>query len=220
MKLVIVPGLSSPNCRKYRPVYGLLLEEGARRLPGCRPEVTLLPGQTDSSGEAQGEFLMPEASARLRDMLEHHSSDDVVVIARSTGCNVVANVLAGWKSSPVRKAVLWGPTPFWLYYHMFVRNTDENYAHAEDTGVRVSCGIAASGIPFESLLHETEKRILICAGTRDEYCPPAYLDYLRVIFRDKTNIEFEQVDGCAHSVTPDDTHRSQYADTIFGWLRG
>jgi len=220
MKVLIIPGLSSPNCEKYVTVYNPLKEETTGRIPNSTADILLLPGQEDREGAIKGEFSIPDASSVVRGVIEQCDDTQIALICRSTGCNVAAHLLAEWPDSPVQQAVFWGPPPFWLYYDMFVRNADTHYANAKDTGVRITEAIAQSATPFESLLKEVTCPIHICAGDEDPYCPPTYLAYLDAIFAKQSNIQVTLVPGCEHSVRPGDASYDLYVDTVFGWIRG
>lgn len=217
MKILIVPGLSSPNCAKYRPVYKLLEESACARFPGATVKTLVLPGQSNEKGEVSGEFLLPEASATVLDELSRCGCEGTVIIARSSGCNAVAHLLATHPECALPGVVLWGPPPFWLYYDMFVRDARVQVAEAAQNGVRITSRIAETATPFESILRCVTARTLICTGTMDELCPPQYAEYLKWLFRSCPHIEFSGV-PTPHSVTNSTAGKDLYINAIMGWI--
>lgn len=59
---------------------------------------------------------------------------------------------------------------------------------------------------------------MAATGTRDQYCPPAYIEYLKdvVAKEGKQNITFSIVEGCEHNVRKDSSQRWEgYIDLVF-----
>jgi hypothetical protein len=180
MKLLIIPGLSSPYCEQQRRVYFPLLEEANRRLPELQTELILLPGQIDEHGVAEGEFIMQDACEKVRSVLD--GSQDHCLVARSSGCTVVAELLATWKEAPVNKVVFWGPPPFWLYHDMFASGEGPFYEKACKTGVQITKKILVNCTPWESNISKFSQRLLLATGSEDVFCPPTYVDITEVLF--------------------------------------
>jgi len=218
MNVLILPGLSSPNCSEYRAVYRPLLAEADRRFPDGHSVALSLPGQLTQEATIDGEFLIPRAVEYVKSYLNGYPRDEWALIARSSGCSVAARLLADWQQAPVKKAVFWGPPPFWLFWHMFVRHAEENFVKAEMTGVEITPSIAASAVPFESLVPEIRCPLLVCTGSEDEFCPPSYLSYLETVWAKKDTLSFAIVEQCPHTVSEAHPSLSNYIDTIFGWL--
>ncbi len=219
MKTLIFPGLSSPNSRKYKDVYGLLIAEARKSFPNTEPEVILWSGQSNVGGRISGEFLVPTASTQASSRLRELHRQEVVIIARSSGCNVAAHCLANNSFDFVRKVVFWGPPPFWLYYDMFIHHAPENYAKAKETGVRIGKQIVSSAIPFESHLADIQCDLLVATGKEDQLCPPSYLRYLKSATEQrKRKLTFAVIDGCPHSVTYSSLGAQLFIAKIFGWL--
>jgi len=219
MKITIIPGLSSPNCDQYKAVYGPLLQEVVRRFPQANSEVVLLPGQLDASGCTEGEFLIPEAASRLRSVLETERSTEYFLIARSSGCNVVAELMSTWKDAPVKRIVFWGPPPYWLYFDMFAAGSGDYYEEALKTGVHLTTKIVQTSTPWESRLPSISCPVLLATGSQDTFCRPEYLDYIKASVPKQANFDFLTVRNCPHSVTPELPCWSDYCEAILGWLR-
>jgi len=222
MKIIIVPGLSSPYCDQQKPVYGPLLNETSRLFPQARAEVILLPGQSDARGHTEGEFLIPEATGQLRSVIESEKTEEHFLIARSSGCTVVAELLATWKDAPVKKVVFWGPPPFLLYYDMFASGEGPFYEKAHKTGVQITKRILINCTPWESNIAKFSQRLLIATGSKDMFSPPSYLDYvftLESLAHRIPTVEHNTVENCPHGVTPDMPCWTDYCQCILGWLR-
>jgi hypothetical protein len=218
MKIFIVPGLSSPHGEKYWPVYELLMQEAESRLPGCSAEVLHFAGHVDGAGQIEGELEIPPAAEELRQAVTGCGDDDVRLICRSTGCNIASQLLIDGGQDLIRKAVFWGPPPYWLYYHMFVRHLEKFLQKGRDSGSHISRHMAPSAPAFESLLQEIDTEVLVCAGTEDEYCPPTYMQYLEWVLEKSANISFAAVPECGHGVDRDSPNVDLYLDTVLGWL--
>ena len=200
-------------------MYGPLLEEASRRFPRARSEVILLPGQGDPNGHVVGEFLIPEAATRLRSTLEAEKTNDHFLIARSSGCNVVAELLATWEGTSVKRVVFWGPPPFWLYCDMFGTGKGMFYDKCAKTWVHVTKNIVQTTAPWESRLPSISCPVRLATGDRDNFCRPEYLKYIRACVANKGNFDFpDAVVNCPHSVTPELPCWSDYCEALFGWL--
>jgi hypothetical protein len=224
-KLIIVPGLSSPNSKKHRPVYECLLEQASGRLPAAKSEVLLLPGQADPQGNITGEFSIPDAAGFLKKRIQECTEGAVMLLARSSGCDVVAEALRNSETRKrVSRIVLWGPPPFWLYYDMFTvegLHTKPLPQRKDEDGLYPSSRIVPTAFPFETRLTELDDRTLIASGGKDEYSPPEYHKYLAWLCRKMNDKpKFEEVPDCPHSVTPQCQGWGKYCDVLFGWLNG
>lgn len=219
--LVIFPGLSSPNCDQYVPVYELLTDGARQRLPHASVELLTWPGQLDSTRGMEGEFSIPTAVEYARAYLKKRSDCEYLLLARSSGCNVAASLLLGAESpANVGRVAFWGPPPYWLYYEMFVVNREQNLKKAEKTGVRISDDLVLSTPPFEALLQKIPQEVLLATGTLDEHCPPSYLNYLRKTLPESEKLFFAVVDHCPHAVTSECKNADGFLDKVIGWLAG
>lgn len=219
MKLLIIPGLSSPYCEKQKRVYFPLLEEAKKRLPEIETKLVLLPGQNDERGIAEGEFLIPDACERIRSVLD--SGESYYLLARSSGCTVVAELLATWKDAPVKKVVFWGPPPFWLYHDMFASGEGPFFDKARETGVRITKKILVNCTPWESNIAKFSQRLLLATGEEDNFCPPSYIDYFVKAQAARTPaVEHDKVGkNCPHGPKPDMPCWSDYCQCVLGWFK-
>lgn len=219
MSMLILPGASGPFSAAYKPVYEPLIREAERRFPGTKIKCLSFPGQEDANGERNGELLIPDAATFAERYIRDQADPISTIIARSTGCSVAAMMMANWSDCPIRKAVFLGPPPFWIYWHLFIRHKAQSTARADSTGTTVTERLAQCATPYESLLPSaTNCRFLMCTGTQDEYCPPPYFDYLRMLWASNSNIDFAVVQNCPHTVTASHPNWSDYVETIFGWI--
>ena len=217
MKLLIIPGLSSPYCEQQQRVYFPLLTEAKKRLPEIETKLVLLPGQNDERGIAEGEFFIPDACERIRSVLD--SGENYCLLARSSGCTVVAELLATWKEAPVNKVVFWGPPPFWLYHDMFASGEGPFYEKARKTGVQITKMILTNCTPWESNITKFSQRLLLATGAKDIFCPPAYIDYIvKTQAARIPSIEHAEVQDCPHGPTSDMPCWADYCQCVLGWL--
>lgn len=216
--LLIFPGLSSPNCEKYIPVYQLIRDGAEKYMPNTMTDILCWPGQTNKDNQIKGEFSILNAVEYAREYLSQLADYDCMLIARSSGCNIATHLLSNNPPPNINKVVFWGPPPFWLYYDMFVINKKKNLQKAIETGLKVIDNVAPTAIPFEALFQKITCDLLIATGTLDIYCPPTYLSYLQSITTEKKNLDFAVLNDCPHAVTPECAKANEFIETIFTWL--
>ncbi len=116
--------------------------------------------------------------------------------------------------------MLWGPPPYWLAWQMFVRDIAQNQIVAKKKGLKVDSTFHATLKPIESLIGGVAISTIVATGTKDPYCTPTFIEYLRSIVEVSKNkfVTFQPaVPDAPHEVTDDNGNRvvESYASTLF-----
>ncbi len=206
MNLLILPGGGNPDSSPlYAEVYDLIVR--LAKLSGfqhVRADVRW-PGQTTAARFAKSPCLtFPAAVMHAKRMMERMPPGPFAVLGRSYGCFVALKL--GLEPAKLRrcptKLILWGPTPHWLLWELFARDFVANRRMARAKGLKIDRQFFNSTEPVESLVQSVAIQTEVVAGTKDKYCSPAFLDYLRRVAVKNPLVNVPRaVRGAPHEVT-------------------
>ena len=221
MNLLILPGAGNPDSPLYAKVYSLISCEAKKY--GYRSVFTDLrwPGHTtDHEYFSSKSISLPRSVQAARRRIDKLPKGAFTILGRFFG-SIVALKLAKTLTTTDRvpsRLILWGPPPYWLLWEMFVRDFLKNKAIAKSKGLKVDRDYHTSIEPVESMLKEVHLPTVVAAGTADQYCTPAFLDYLRALTAQNQFVKIRtSVPGATHEVTSDNYENilKVYSQTLF-----
>ncbi len=215
--LVVFPGMGNPDNSFYRKVY-FLIENEALKLGFKEVDISIRwPGHINEKRESVGTLLFDEAIncalSKIRELEDNNKN--YTLLGRSFGAIVACYCALSAKLKGLKKIILWGPPPYWLLWKMFKKDLMSNSKIAIDKGLMISETFFSSAIPIETLLPLLNYPITIATGTEDTYSPPAFLEYLRSLTGNKTNVYFKLVTGAIHEMTYDSPAWEEYVEILF-----
>ena len=204
MKLLIFPGGGSPDDKRYAKVYGLLSVR-AKDFGYSSVDISIRwPGQILKTGFA-GDVLtfqgaLDVAVAKLAETEQEGEPYDL--LARSFGTCVALKAVTVINAVHIRRIVLWGAAPLWVFWELFVRDLNHYKSIAHEKGLLVDESFFSTLEPLESLLKQTTHKVIVASGTDDKYSTPAFLAYLYQDVKGRGKyIEFRPpVKGAPHEV--------------------
>lgn len=217
--LLILPGGSNPQTELYKKVYNVISSAAKERY--IYKEVygdVRWPGQFAADTYEDAPFktftASVEVAAKAIHDLAHEPFD---ILARSYGCNVALYLASQkiWEKAP-RKMMLWGPSPYWKYWRMWVRDVKENQQKFKEKGLKIDHTFFRTLEPIEALITDVNIPTVVAAGTEDSMCDLHFFRYLQAIVeaneKSKRNertgelyVKFSMpVNGAKHEVTDDD----------------
>lgn len=205
MKLLILGGGGNPELPGYKEVYDLMAELASKygyesvdrttRWPGCAN-----PGEGDPGTRRTLDNALEAAREKVK-ALESEGTE-YHILGHCFGAMVSTRLAAEPESARLKKLILWGSIPYFVYWRMLVKDYAENVQDFRKKGSYIDETFFTSLIPNEELLRNVPCRTVVAHGEDDKYVPPAFHYYLRDMFRGKANLSFpELVKGAPHSVT-------------------
>lgn len=220
-RLIVLPGLSSPNHPDYKPVYDLLRNEGARR-GWSDVHVIEYPGQIDSKGNTPEQFSHAASITKAASVLTHvaESNCPFHVLGLSYGCNILLSVARSRglrESNGWQRATIWGPFSYWRTWQHF---------HEPESWSSAMKGTNPSGsprdfferiIPNEDLITKVALPVSVGVGSLDKYVTKPELDCLEAYCRQEAvgRRTFAHIEGCGHNVSVKDPGYMDYLDFVF-----
>ncbi|MEX1014969.1 MAG: hypothetical protein WDZ80_07480 [Candidatus Paceibacterota bacterium] len=209
MKLLIIPGGSDPYLRnneqssegELTPAYDLVKKEALNR---GYSEVILpsYPGHHSSGG---GELTVNSSFEAISTHIEkiEKLEEPYVVFCRSYGCQVFMFAIKNMALKNVKKATLWGPIPYYIYFqHLLVDFTQIKSIDSEK-GQSFSESLFKSIYPIEISINEININfpIQITSGSEDKHYQKEFHGFLSSINKNQ-NIQFPSpIPHLKHTVT-------------------
>ena len=229
MRLLVFPGAGSPDDGRYAKVYNLLKQAGPE-FGYEEVDISLRwPGQVNRNGGHFRDWLGRRRYLTLDQALSvaarkvaswEQEEKDYHILCRSFGTIVGLKLVIDMPWTCLKKLILWGVPPYWVAWKYGVQNLKQFKQQTLDKGVLLDDTFFESLVPPEALLEQAEVQTVVASGEKDEYCPPAYLTYLRDMFGSKTNLKFPApVKGAPHEVVQDELPESvveSYLEVLFG----
>ena len=181
MKLLIFPGGGNPAHESQAKVYDLLSERAKDFGYSSVDTSVRWPGHFCPTSPAGSDLTFQGAvNMAIAKLAEIEQQDEAYdILARSFGTYVALKAVTKINVQKLRRVVLWGPPPFWLFWELFVRDLPTSKADSESKGFLIDESPFPSLEPFESLLlQETQNKVIVATGTEDIYSKPAFLAYL------------------------------------------
>ncbi|MFB6198400.1 MAG: alpha/beta fold hydrolase, partial [Halobacteriaceae archaeon] len=205
MKLLVFPGGGNPSHQKYQSAYRLFKNE-APRYGYDEIDVSLRwPGHFTADVNHGEELTFDAGVSTALDYLREHEQQDerFDIVARSFGTLVSAQCAVDIRFEKLRKLILWGAPPFWLFWEMWVRDLDRSRKEGLAKGIQIGESFFSTLVPFEELIQELSYPVLVAGGSEDDFSPPAFRKYLKSLVSEKQNVVFDNVDGASHVVDGD-----------------
>ena len=199
-KLLVFPGVGSPENLFYSDVY-TLIEEGARRFAFDEIRICSWPGQKRTSNDKLTLHGAVSIAKEVIKEAENHS-ESYSIFCRSFGTIVCAKALNEIAVSGLDRIILWGPPPYSVLWGLFKRDFETTRKKALEKGTRIGGEFFNSITPIETLLpiSSLNKKTLIATGTGDKYSPPTFIDYLKSL-KDCADIRSAVVQDAEHEVS-------------------
>jgi hypothetical protein len=203
MKLIVIPGAADPKT-SYKEVYDLLEEEATRR-SFTKFIVKNYPGHysyDDNSYLSVAETVNIIRSAILE--LEE-KKESYIVLCRSFGCLPFVEFLKSYPENIVflKKVVLWGVSPYYLWYKNFFKEFDPKVF--KDRNVRVKRELFDEIYPVELSIDEISKnlnfKIYITSGDQDHHHPVHFQTLLKTMNQNPTIVLSDMIEGEGHAIT-------------------
>lgn len=209
MKLLIIPGGSDPYLLKYKqvskdelaPAYKLVRKEALNR---GYSEVILpnYPGHYSSGG---GELTVDSSFEAISTHLEETEllAEPYVVFCRSYGCQVFLYALKRMALKNIKKATLWGPILYHIYFQDLVENFAKTVSKAPENCQSFSENLFNSIYPIELSINEIDNNfpIQITSGSKDPDYQKEFHLFLHSI-NQNPNIQFSPlIQDVGHTVT-------------------
>jgi hypothetical protein len=214
----IFPGLSSPAAEYYRDGYQAVTDEARRR--GFEPELIHYPGQQKPDGRLDGVLSLrasvADGCARIEAALAS-GAKTYRLIGFSFGCFVALRIAQQLQDRPPQLVTLWGPLPFWKCWDNYCGDRTDRHT---GSGTRILMPLEAffgELVPIEHLIGTMGAPLHVCLGEKDEYAPPAFLEYLKhgCGIGAKRERHFTLGEGCTHTMMPSNEGWSKYAEALF-----
>lgn len=199
MKLLVFPGVGSPENPIYAEVYSLI-EEGAKRFGFGSIKICYWPGQIEAE---EDELTLDGAVNVAKQKIQEAENDGepYCILGRSFGTIVCAKTLSEISVSKFKSIILWGPPPFPVLWELFKRDFEKTKLTAEQKGTRISDRFFDSITPLETLIPNIKHPTVIATGTEDKYCRPYFISYLKKLVNNTDNLSLRVVNGAPHEVT-------------------
>ncbi|HZW40306.1 MAG TPA: hypothetical protein VFF33_13490 [Ignavibacteriaceae bacterium] len=216
MKLVVFPGGADPRTT-YKDVYTILEDEAKRR---AYTEFILKNFPGHYSYDDCSWFSMKETVKIIYSSISELEKKEefYIVLCRSVGCNPFIEFL---KSIPknvtyLKKVVLWGPSPYYLWYKLLKNDFLGSAGEFIKKGFRVCSELFDEIYPLELSISEISKElpcnIYITSGELDEFYPEHFRQLLMAINTNPKIILAERIRGERHAI---DKYNKEYIDLIF-----
>lgn len=195
-KLLIFPGVGSPENMEYEPVYSLL-EKGAKGYGYDQVSICHWPGQSATETDI---LTLGGAVEIAKDAINscENEEGEYSILGRSFGTIVAARVLSEIKPTRLNRVIMWGPPPYSVLWKLFKLEIDKSKQTAKGKGTRIDNSFFDSIIPFESLILSIDHTTVIATGTEDPWVPPSFIGYLETLLHGKNNLSFRVVNGAGH----------------------
>lgn len=204
MNLVIFPGGGNPDSALHAQVYALITLRASAFGYSTVDTSVRWPGHC-SAGQTEQVLTFDGALSVAQTVLEKYeqSGEEYDILARSFGTYVALKSTMSKEFQTIRRIVLWGPPPFWNMWQIFVRDLVNTKDAALAKGLNIDARFFPSLEPIESLLLETERRVIVATGSEDKFATPPFHEYLtQMATRKRDNITFRPVvQGAPHEVT-------------------
>lgn len=213
MKLIIFPGAADPHTT-YKDAYDLLRKEAKRR----KLTEFILQNYPGHYSYDDNSYLSMSASVNLiRSSIRklELKKEQYIVVCRSFGCLPFIEFLKLHtnKMIHVKKVILWGCSPYHLWYSFF-KDFDPNVFR--DKNVRVKPGLFKSIYPVELSINEISNtasfNTFITSGDQDHYHPVYFQELLKAINKNPKVVLPDLVKGEGHTIT---RYNKKYFDLIF-----
>lgn len=216
-KLLILPGIGSPENELYSQVYKLITE-GAHSYGYTDVKICLYPGQRKTGID---ELTLPGAvnAAMVEVDNFQRNGGKFAILARSFGNIVAGKLLQEDPSLNIDRVICYGPSPYPVMWDFFVKNREHSIAVAKEKGTRVAVNFFEGLVPVESLIPSMSCKVVVVAGSDDPYIPPEFIDYLKSLVGPQIdNFDFRVVQGCPHEVSYNQPYNVQiyYLENLFG----
>src|SRR3989304_1117110 len=195
-KLLIFPGVGSPENSTYADVYALL-NVGAKDYGYDKVSICHWPGQRANETDILTLGGAVEIAKNAINTCENEDGE-YSILGRSFGTIVAARVLSEIKPTRLKRVIMWGPPPYSVLWKLFKFEIDKTKQKAEEKGTRIDNSFFNSIIPFESLVLTIDCPTVIATGTEDLWVPPSFIQYIQTLLKGKDNFSFRVVDGAGH----------------------
>lgn len=195
-KLLIFPGVGSPQNSTYADVYSLL-NFGAKGYGYDQVSICHWPGQRASETDI---LTLGGAVEIAMDAINSCEDEEreYAILGRSFGTIVAARVLSEIKPTRLKRVIMWGPPPYSVLWKLFKLEIDKSTDTAKNKGTRIDNTFFDSIIPFESLISTIDYKTVIATGTEDPWVPPSFIQYIQTLLKGKNNFSCRVVDGAGH----------------------
>lgn len=217
-RLVVFPGLSSPNFDKYIPTYDLLREECELR--NIELTIILYPGQVSEDGNYEGKLSPDNAINRaIRILAEIEKTRcSYRTLGISFGCVVsLTAALRSPSSKYWERGIIWGPVANWKDWSVFGQGISDKSLGKGTKFIDSPIEFYRQLLPNEYLLTQVELPVTVGVGELDKYAEAEYLYYLQKLCNDQAKFQnnFAYIHGCSHNPNKDDPNYKDYINLIF-----